>query len=83
MILIKVEPQTRENIEITHWEWFKNRMKRQCSWEKSCIKSYFDFIKENVSLDLNQLNDAEYENRLQQLVCGFQGYSDEDEKLVC
>lgn len=78
-----MEPQTRTNIEITHWNWFKNRMNKQCSWEKSCKKSYFDFIKENVSLDLNQLSNVEYEERLQQLVCGFQGYSDEDEKFVC
>lgn len=79
-----MDSQTRKDIEIIHWNWFKHRMGKQCSWEKQISKSYYEFIKENVSLGLNQLNDVEYKKRLQQLVCGFQGYGDdEQDKFVC
>ena len=71
MILIKIDPQTKTDIESIHWKWFESRMGKQCPWDKKNKKSYYDFIKENVHLDSVNLSDDDYKKKLKLLICGL------------
>lgn len=78
MIKIKLlENDTlRKDLEKIHWDWFSERAKTTCSWDKSL--TYKDFIKNNIiyatATELNGLTNSQkddlFDRRLQELIVG-------------